>query len=268
MSNLQRLQTEWATQREKYPDLKSWRLYVDRRAKTRAGVCNHTFRKVGISHWHLTNGTWEAVRDTLLHEIAHVLAGPFQGHNHVWQSWAIKVGATPRACYSAKDESMGLKLSHRVVCYTHGDIGGYPTRRKWMNQKNHTRICKRCRGPVVYMHSPSGQPIPLDKIPTMRVTAQPIAQPTTKFVDQWDVMSRVFPKPEPTPLPVAARQPARASSTGSKTFTYACMASDGVRCTNGIGSRERRMGIDRILKRLPHPMTKDEARIWLRNNVV
>ena len=44
------------------------------------------------------DANWNEMRDTVLHEIAHVLAGRKADHNHVWVSWAIKLGAKPSAC--------------------------------------------------------------------------------------------------------------------------------------------------------------------------
>lgn len=37
-----------------------------------------------------------AVRDTILHEIAHALAGLDNGHNHVWRSVCRRIGARPQ----------------------------------------------------------------------------------------------------------------------------------------------------------------------------
>lgn len=45
------------------------------------------------------------VRDTILHEIAHALAGPRAGHNRIWKLKAIKVGANPQRCYSTSGEN-------------------------------------------------------------------------------------------------------------------------------------------------------------------
>ena len=41
----------------------------------------------------------EEVYDTLLHEIAHALAGPGAGHGPVWKAICIKIGAKPHRCY-------------------------------------------------------------------------------------------------------------------------------------------------------------------------
>ena len=36
------------------------------------------------------------MRDTILHEIAHAIAGVRNGHNHVWKSVCRRIGADPK----------------------------------------------------------------------------------------------------------------------------------------------------------------------------
>ncbi len=43
------------------------------------------------------------MRDTLLHEIAHALAGHRAGHGPVWRKIAREVGAKPKRCYRAEE---------------------------------------------------------------------------------------------------------------------------------------------------------------------
>lgn len=79
--------------------LSDWFLYLDR-AKTRAGVCRPHLREIALST-HLTRLHSEAeVRDTILHEIAHALVGPKQGHNAVWRRKAIEIGSSGQRCSS------------------------------------------------------------------------------------------------------------------------------------------------------------------------
>ena len=42
-------------------------------------------------------GSKEQIRDTVLHEIAHVIAGREAGHRPLWKVTAQRIGATPRA---------------------------------------------------------------------------------------------------------------------------------------------------------------------------
>lgn len=51
---------------------------------------------------HFVEGNEEAeVLDTILHEVAHALAGEGTGHGPRWQEWCLKVGARPVRCGSA-----------------------------------------------------------------------------------------------------------------------------------------------------------------------
>src|SRR3954469_8371460 len=73
--------------------LSGWRFEFDR-AKRRAGVCRHGHRAIGLSA-PITRLHPEAeVRDTVLHEIAHALAGPRAGHGPAWVATARRIGCS------------------------------------------------------------------------------------------------------------------------------------------------------------------------------
>ena len=73
--------------------LGDWSIRTDR-AKTRAGVCRFGTHTISLSAA-LTHLHDEAeVRDTIMHEIAHALVGPFHGHDDVWRAKAIEIGCT------------------------------------------------------------------------------------------------------------------------------------------------------------------------------
>ena len=57
----------------------------------------------------------EKVLDTLLHEIAHALAGPKARHGPVWKAIAKKLGATPRACDTC-DETVVMPGDWQAIC--------------------------------------------------------------------------------------------------------------------------------------------------------
>jgi len=78
--------------------LPDWGFSFDR-SRRRFGVCNWSAKTIGLSRL-LTELNDEAhVRDTILHEIAHALAGRQTGHGRKWREAAVLVGATPRRCY-------------------------------------------------------------------------------------------------------------------------------------------------------------------------
>src|SRR3954447_15025938 len=69
-------------------------------AKTRRGlgVCKYKAKRIEIAEYYARNSPPETVLDTLLHEIAHALAGPAPRHGPAWRAIAVRLGATPRAC--------------------------------------------------------------------------------------------------------------------------------------------------------------------------
>ena len=66
-------------------------------AGRRLGDCSFRHRVIRIGRAHALDGSDEQVRDTMLHEIAHALAGPEAGHGPLWKATARRIGATPRA---------------------------------------------------------------------------------------------------------------------------------------------------------------------------
>lgn len=72
-------------------------------SKRRLGVCKYRRKRIEISDYYARHNTDAAVLDTLLHEIAHALAGVEAGHGPVWQAVAARIGTTPRACDDSPD---------------------------------------------------------------------------------------------------------------------------------------------------------------------
>jgi predicted SprT family Zn-dependent metalloprotease len=72
-------------------------------AKRRLGVCKYREKRIEIGAFYALHNSEDAVLDTLLHEIAHALAGPEAGHGPAWRAIAARIGATPRACDTSPD---------------------------------------------------------------------------------------------------------------------------------------------------------------------
>ena len=68
--------------------------------KRRLGVCNYRTKRIEIAEYYARNSPPEMVLDTLLHEIAHAIAGHAARHGPAWKAVASRLGATPRACES------------------------------------------------------------------------------------------------------------------------------------------------------------------------
>ena len=63
-------------------------------AKTRAGKCDFTNRRITVSRYLAARHDDAAVEQTLLHEIAHALAGARAGHGPRWLRIAREIGYT------------------------------------------------------------------------------------------------------------------------------------------------------------------------------
>ena len=66
-------------------------------AERRLGDCHFQDRVIRIGRAHALDASEAEIRDTVLHEIAHALAGPEARHGPQWKATARRIGATPRA---------------------------------------------------------------------------------------------------------------------------------------------------------------------------
>ena len=62
----------------------------------RLGACRFRHHVIWISRTHALEGSEEQLLDTVLHEIAHAIAGHEAGHGLLWKATARRIGATPR----------------------------------------------------------------------------------------------------------------------------------------------------------------------------
>lgn len=124
--------------------LVEWSFAFDR-AKRRFGCCHHTTKTLSLSrHLTLLNGE-EAVRDTILHEIAHALT-PGAHHGPAWRAKCRELGAKPERCYEA-GEVRQPAARYQLVCP--GCEARYPRHRR-------TRGVFVCR--VCYARHRQGEP--------------------------------------------------------------------------------------------------------------
>ena len=79
--------------------LDDWRVELDR-AKRRAGICRYADRTIGLSAPLTQLHSEHEVRDTVLHEVAHALAGPRAGHGPRWKAVARRIGCSAERCMS------------------------------------------------------------------------------------------------------------------------------------------------------------------------
>lgn len=80
--------------------LTDWNVGWDR-AKRRAGQCVHGAKKITFSRTLAEIYPPSTMKDVVLHEVAHALAGPAHNHDAYWKKVARSLGATPRALLPA-----------------------------------------------------------------------------------------------------------------------------------------------------------------------
>lgn len=61
-------------------------------AKTRAGLCNYTERRISVSRYLAAKYEDDDIHQVLLHEVAHAMAGSRAGHGPRWRATAAELG--------------------------------------------------------------------------------------------------------------------------------------------------------------------------------
>ncbi len=69
----------------------SWTFGFDN-AKRRAGLCNYTNRRISLSRYLAARFSDDDNHQTLLHEVAHAVAGAAAGHGPEWKRIARDIG--------------------------------------------------------------------------------------------------------------------------------------------------------------------------------
>ena len=81
--------------------LAGWTFGFDR-ARRRFGCCNYSRQRITLSASLTLLNDESQVRDTILHEIAHALAGQTAGHGPAWQALARSLGCNALRCYGGE----------------------------------------------------------------------------------------------------------------------------------------------------------------------
>ena len=67
-----------------------------------AGCCWYNRKLITVSVTYCQKATEAEIVNTLLHEIAHALAGYSNAHNHVWKRIAKQIGCTAERCHAVQ----------------------------------------------------------------------------------------------------------------------------------------------------------------------
>ena len=113
-----------------------WNFEFDN-AKRRFGCCWHPSRYITLSKQLVLLNTEVSVKNVILHEIAHALVGPGNGHNWVWREKALEIGCDGRRCCSIDDIEV-VKGKVEATC----PKCGYTYRRHRMPKTQ--RSCGKC----------------------------------------------------------------------------------------------------------------------------
>lgn len=70
---------------------RSWTFGFDN-AKTRAGLCNYTHKRISVSKYLAAKYEDDEIHQVLLHEVAHAMAGTRAGHGPRWKAIASDLG--------------------------------------------------------------------------------------------------------------------------------------------------------------------------------
>ena len=111
---------------------KGWKFELDN-AKRRFGYCRYAPKIISISKHLAKLNTEDQVKDTILHEIAHALAGPRAGHYSKWRYQAMAIGAKPERCYNGD-----------VVQPPHKWLGTCPNGHETKRMKRMKVACAKC----------------------------------------------------------------------------------------------------------------------------
>lgn len=79
----------------------SWSFGFDN-AKRRAGQCDYTHKRITVSRYLAARFDDDEIHQTLLHEVAHALAGPDAGHGPAWKKIARELGYVGKATHSGE----------------------------------------------------------------------------------------------------------------------------------------------------------------------
>jgi predicted SprT family Zn-dependent metalloprotease len=112
----------------------SWSFGFDN-AKTRAGLCNYTDKRISVSRYLAAKYEDDEIHQVLLHEVAHAMAGARSGHGVVWKKTAAGIG------YEGKRTHDGA-IAHEHAPW----VGTCPSGHEHYRYKTPTRplACGKC----------------------------------------------------------------------------------------------------------------------------
>jgi len=115
------------------------------RAKKFLGFCIYHTKRITMSGFYAANleNSVESLYDTILHEIAHALTGPYaKSHGETWRNNCLLVGAIPeRRCQDTSIKS-NAKPRYHATCPSCQKVFTMFRRPKYGLHNSH--FCKKC----------------------------------------------------------------------------------------------------------------------------
>ena len=103
-----------------HTELRYWNVTLNNRKRS-FGVCSYGKQEIQLSSLLIPVMTDEAIKDTIIHEIAHALC-PQHHHDYVWQAKCIELGGNGQRCGGAdkyKEGNEGMKeCQEKLAKYT------------------------------------------------------------------------------------------------------------------------------------------------------
>lgn len=93
-------------------NISGWEVDFDN-AKRRAGVCKYGPQVISFSRHFLANAPLDEIRNTVLHEIAHIIAGFDAHHGPEWVRVAKAIGCDGQRCTTAP---VGIEYRYEFFC--------------------------------------------------------------------------------------------------------------------------------------------------------
>ena len=119
-------------------NLTDWRFTFDN-APSRGGKCSYRDQVISISEQFCFKVDDKEITETILHEIAHALAGENHGHDAVWQHTVKSIGGKPTRTHCITFTPPRYIVSCER-CQWH--VG--------RQQRRRDAICTKCKSPVTY----------------------------------------------------------------------------------------------------------------------
>lgn len=118
-----------------------WTFQLDN-ARRRLGACHYHKRIITMSRHLIPVASKEEVKETILHEIAHAIAGAGANHGPKWQQVAKSIGCTAQRCHNVDTSSVANYIGE-CDCDT-------PHHRVRRPRRGYTYTCRRCRAVITF----------------------------------------------------------------------------------------------------------------------